>query len=503
MNRPPPPSVPTPWASLLATTIALGLLAEGRSEPTDAAAADVAGVRRYLEAFALDRQARELLDAPGAWNDERTVLAVRTLVRLSLAPPGYADSWRRAALDETALASPPQDRLVRFSGRAVFVAPLVIPGDIALPAAAADQAPPTTIDIVRMRSSGGATIDILTPSAPRSWPRWRQIEEPAIVDGLPLASGTGPVPSSGEGDWPAGPPTLLVAARRVAWPARGVAGEAGMDAGLFDRVVDGRKLTADDADAFFALLAAAGRTASGAIAAAAGAPASIIPLIDPSEHWFRHHRGDPVAIEGTALRVTRIEIDDPLRRRETGIDHYWEVFVFVSTPPIEVGGKVQDRYPVVCCLRELPAGMPTGSTTNERVRVAAFALKSYAYPLADRDGTGRRREAPLLVGGDVTWLRPGPAPGAGVLGWVLASLAALLAVGLTAVAWKGSIDARKDGRRRRGALPESLRLPADEATAAPAQDPLPPGVAAEKTGTPWPPIPPAPPPSPPPPPPPA
>lgn len=477
-----------PWAMLLTAMLALPgapirAAEQGTVEPPQA---DANGLRRYLEAFALDRQAREPLEGPGPWDDDRTALAVRTLVRLSLAPPGLADAWRRAAVDETALGSPPDDRLVHVTGRAVFVAPLGIPGRIALPAEAADKAPPTTIDLVRVRSATGATIDILTPAAPRAWQRWRPIDEPAGVYGLPLAEGAGPVPPPGPADgdrsWPPDPPTLLVAAKGVAWPARGAAGAAGMDAALFDRVVDGRKLTADDADAFFALLAAAGKAGPGAVAAAAGPPSSIIPLIDPAERWFERHRGDAVSIEGMALRATRIEIDDALRRRETGVDHYWEVFVFVATPPIEVGGKVQERYPVVCCLRDLPAGMPVGPTINERVRVAGFAMKSYAYPLADGDGTGRRREAPLLVGGDVAWLRAGvPAPGTGPLGAVLATLAGLLAVGVVAVAWKASIDARKNAARRRGDLPEAFALPTDDAAPVPPSHLLPPGVAAEKT----------------------
>lgn len=499
MNSFPPTRARVACATLL---LAIGLAspAEGRPGPQegDAAGADAMGLKRYLEAFALDGQAREILVAPVPWDDERTALAVRVLVRLSLAPPGLVDSWRRAAADGAAPVLPGHDRLVRFGGRAVFVAPLRIPGEIALPAAAADAASPTTVDLVRLVSATGATVDILTTAAPRAWPRWRAFDEPAHVDALPLAAGTGPVPSPAESRadsaWPADPPTLLVAAKGVAWPARGVAGDAGMDASLFDRVVDGRKLTADDADAFFALLAAAGRTPPGAIAAAAGAPASIIPLIDPSERWFASHRGDPVSIEGMALRATRIEIDDPLRQRETGIDHYWEVFVFVPTPPIDVGGKVQERYPVVCCLRALPAGMPEGSTISERVRVAGFALKSYAYPLADRDGSARRREAPLLVGGDVTWLRTGQPPGADLLGWVLAGFAALVAIGLTAVAWKASRDARATVRRRREAMPESLQWPADDAAAAAARDPLSPAVAAGKTDShsPTPPSPPSP-----------
>lgn len=457
------------WAALAMALATAGLpparVAAARDDASTGAAArsaeaDPESLRRYLEAFALDREARELLDRPGPWDDDRLAVAVRTLARLSLAPPALADGWRRDAIAVEEIGTPPADRLVRVAGRAHFVAPLRPPVPLALPPEAPDREPRSDVDVVRMVTESGTTIDLLTPSAPRAWPRWRAIDEPASAWGLPLAAGGGPRPAGGAGeDWPDAAPARVLAAPRVAWRAPGLAGAAGMDAGLFDRVADGRRLTADDADAFFALLATAGAAGEGSIAAAAGPPRSIIPLIDPAERWFEKHRGEPVAIQGTALRATRIEIDDPVRRRQTGLDHYWEVFVFVPTPPIEVAGRIQDRYPVVCCLRGLPAGMPAGPSIGEQVRVAGFAFKSYAYPLPRGDGPAERREAPLLVGGDVEWLRPAPAAGGGPLGAVLAGLAALVGVGVAFAAWRGSRDARHRDRLRRGGLPGQVVLP--------------------------------------------
>ena len=400
--------------------------------------------RRWLESFALDREARELLERPGGWDDDRTRLAVRTLVRLSLAPPEAIEGWVAGATPwregaETG-SGVDEDRLVRVEGTAEWVAALPLPEGVVLPATARGTGA-RGVDLVRLRTEGGAAVDVLTLAAPRSWPRGEPFAEPAAVVGLPLATGVGPAPrpdEAGRSGWPADPPETFLAAPRVAWRRGDLAGQGGMDAGLYDAVVDGRKLTADDADAFFALLAAAGRTAPGAIAAAAGPPASIIPLIDPARHWFDDHRGEPVAIKGQAMRATRVEIDDPVRRRETGLDHYWELFVFVGTPPIEVGGKVMDRYPVVCCLRELPAGMPTGNTIAEPVRVAAFAFKSYVWPLPSADGAARQREAPLLIGGDVAWVRPAATSRGGPLDWMLAVLAAAVGLGIAAAVWKGS-----------------------------------------------------------------
>lgn len=420
-------------------------------------------LRGYLESFALDREARELLDRPGSWDDDRTNLAIRTLARITLAPPEFAVRWSADAVAEEDIADPPEDRHVRITGTAELVAPVDLPVGVMLGGNGRDSTPRTRVDLVRVRSSRGAVVDVLTPSAPRAWPRGRAFAERALVIGLPVAAGAGPRPEwDGEGmpaGWPAEPPSLLVVATRVAWQRDDLAGRGGMDAGLFDTVTDGVKLTSGDADAFFGLLAAAGRTDPGALAEVAGRPRPILPLIDPARHWFADHRGEPVAIEGTALRATRVEIDDPVRRRQTGIDHYWEVFVSVATPPIEVEGKVMDRYPVVCCLRALPEGMPTGTSIAEPVRVAAFAFKSYAWPLPSADGTPRRREAPLLVGGDVSRMRPAASPRGGVLEWMLTGLAAVIALGFGAAWWMARREARQRDRRRRASLPDRLSPP--------------------------------------------
>lgn len=423
---------------------------EGRSGTTSLA--------RYLETFALDREAREILESDRAWDDDHTALVVRVLLRLMLAPPEFVETWQGAAVPIASLATKPDDALVHAVGSALFVAELTLPDELALLAGR------RSVELVRMRTVDGETIDVVTDTAPRLWPRWRDIDEPVEVFGLPVASGVGPTPMASAADggrWPTPPPDQLLAAARVAWHPPRLPGSAGMDVGLLDTVVDGQKLTGGDTEAFYALLAAAGRAGEGAIAKAAGTPVSLIPLIDPADPWFERHRGEPIAIEGVALRATRIEIDDPLRQRQTGIDHYWEVFVFVNTPLISVGGKAQDRYPVVCCLRALPAGMPSGPTISEPIRVAGFALKSYAYPLRIADGTEIRREAPLLVGGDVAWQRPREGSSQGPLGWVFAALAATIVGGAALAVWTGRRDARRRAEQRRASLPDRFVPPGE------------------------------------------
>ena len=308
-------------------------------------------------------------------------------------------------------------------------------------------------------------VDVLADHVPKAWPRNARIDEPASVIGLPLSEGPGP---AGDGQ-PATAPTILLAAPSVSWFPPTTLGALGMDYGLFDSVGDGQKLVAGDTEAFYAVLAAMGRATTAGIASAAGPSGDIIPLINPASGWFAQHRGDPVTFAGVARRATRIEIDDPLRRRQLGTDHYWELFVFVPTPLIKVHGKLQEDYPVVCCVRTLPEGMPTGQQIGERVQVSGFAFKRYGYPLPDlristsqgsEDQKGQRQETALLIGREATWLpAPSPTREVNTLGWVFLSIASVIGIALALAAWSFARDSRRRDRQARRELPDRIELP--------------------------------------------
>jgi len=412
----------------------------------------------YLATFGVDRAARSLLEEPLAWDESKQRLALRVLARLQLAPAERLADWESEATPLAESTDLPGDRFVRLTGRALFVAPADLPADDAL-AAGMPRA-----DLVRVRAGDGRVVDVLAAATPQAWPRWRLIDEPASVVGLPLAVDAGPVPrddgprDDGAGAaWPDGAPAVLLAAGRVAWHPDTPLGRAGMDYGLFDTVSDGRSLTAADGDAFYAALGAVAR------ATATRSGPTITELIDPGQRWFTRHRGDVVTVAGICRRATRIEIDDPLRAGSLGLDHYWELFVFVDTPLLQVHDQVHDTYPVVCCVRELPPGMPTGQAINERVRLAGFGFKRYAYPLPPGAGAAPRRlEVPLIIARTVEWL-PGPRArareqdgGPGLL--PLAGLVATtILVGGWWLWWRGD----RDRARRRTTLPDRVRLPED------------------------------------------
>lgn len=428
-----------------------------------AASADEPTFAEYLALKEIAADDRAALTAPGPWTDDKERLLARVLARLP-APEPLAARWRRGAEPIAAggAVGPPGDTLVTVRGRATFVAPREPPAEVAAVSGR------SRYDVVRLVDERGAVVDVVVPAAPRAWPRWRAIDEPVEAVVLPLTAGAGPDPAGNPAaSWPSAPHHLLAAAPAVAWHPDTLLGRLGVDYAAFDSVVDDRRLEPGDSAAFWAVLAAAARAEPGAVARAAGGRTDVLELIDPARKWFAAHRGDPLVISGVARSVTRIAIDDPARRSAVGADHYWELEVFADTPTIRVDDRIQDRYPIVCCLTRLPDGFPAGDSISERVRVPGFGFKRYTYPIKDpaassqgRGARGERISTPLVIATTAEWIRPpSPAGASNVLFAVFAGIAGLVAAGLLTNAWLSRGDDRLAARRRRESLPDRFELP--------------------------------------------
>jgi hypothetical protein len=431
-----------------------------------AAAEPIAGsdVGSFLELREIDRSRRADVEAATDWTPDAEAVVVKILQRID-APAGLVAGWQAAARPVPAAGEPVaiEDELVDVRGRAVFVAPRKLPADLA------ERLGRPAYDIVRLVDERGLVVDVLTAAAPRAWPRWQPFDEPAAVLGLPLST-TARLPTAGgpadAAAWPEQPAGLVVAAAAVAWYPDTPLGRLGMDYGLFDSVADGQKIVRGDTAGFYALLAAAGRTDAAAIAAAAPPP-DVLDLIDPGRKWLPRHRGDPVVIEGTALRATRVPIDDAFRRGQVGSDHYWELYVFTETPLLDVDGRMQNSYPIVCCVRELSPGMPAGDRINETVRVPGFAFKRYAYSFeAPREEAGRlvaeteRRQTTLVIGPVAEWKPPVEDTAARsftMIAGIAAAVALALVLGLGIL--YGNWSSNRTIKRSRDELPDRVELP--------------------------------------------
>jgi len=426
-------------------------------------------VTSFLKLREIDRPRRAAFESAGEWSPDEEATLVKILQRID-APANLVAGWRAAAAPVPAAgeAIAIADALVLIRGRATFVAAQTLPAELA------ERLGKPSYDVVRIVDDRGLAVDVLTPAAPSAWARWKPIDEPAGALGLPLSTTLAPRPTGGPGDaspWPDAKPGLVVAAGNVSWFPDTPLGEVGFDYGLFDSVADGQQLVRGDTAAFYAALAAAGRTDAKAIATAAGGPTDFLPLIDPGRRFFPAKRGQPVVIEGAALRATRVAIDDPFRQQEVGSDHYWELYVFVETPLLDVDGRMQNSFPIVCCVRELSPGMPSGDRINEPVRVPGFAFKRYAYTFeapVEKDGTvvaeTEKQKTTLVVGPRAIWTPPAADPAsrkialfAGIA--AVAALAAVLGLGLLYGNWSlGRTIARS-----RAELPDRIDIRPDDA----------------------------------------
>lgn len=368
-------------------------------------------LRDFLAVWSLDRSARGPIDLETGWQPESLLTVARLLDRLAQATPERVGRWAAAAP-----LRPPQnadnDELVQLNGQATLVAELPLPPEVHR-LVGRDR-----LTLIRFIDVLGRPLDILTRAAPQTWPRDTPFATPVTLLGMPLTVGPTIWPESTENRVPAVETLIAV---RLSWHPPTALGSLGMDYGLFETVEDGRRLVPGDTEAFFAVLAAAGRAAPGAIEAAAGPPADLMPLLDPAVDWFTTHRGEAITVEGIVRRVTRIGIDSPSRRSQVGRGHYWELVVFATTPVISVDGSLQDSYPLICCILDLPEAMPTGDHLAERIRLSGFAFKRYRYPVppvrissSARETTlpGSARETPLILGRAARWqTRPQPSRG--------------------------------------------------------------------------------------------
>ena len=232
-----------------------------------------------------------------------------------------------------------------------------------------------------------------------------------------------------------------------------------MDYGLFASVDDGTPLKASEADAFYASLSASTRQNEIPYGSLID-NTSLVSLLDPASDWLRLHRGDQIVLHGTARRITKVLVESARDQDILGSDHYWEIFVFVATPLLQIGDDFQDTYPIVYCCTELPDGVPIGEQVNEPVEIAGFIFKRYRYVTRrsdrqeNRQGNGRPQESPLLIGKIPSWLptkQPLQLPGG--MTW----LPVLTALALIGWIMKGFFQSRRRSRLTE-TLPDQIQL---------------------------------------------
>jgi hypothetical protein len=298
---------------------------------------------------------------------------------------------------------------------------------------------------------------ICARQVPRAWQSGEVHDEPVIVDALLLK----------RGEVNKGAAPLVFAAQRVAWlpdreqsergigPSQLALARLGFDLGLLDAVrnTNGRGLTDSDREAFYQLLAAAGRIDAAEWEATTKldmAKLDVVPLVEnPQDHhgrWFR--------VAGTARRIIKVNVRDPATRERLGLAHYYEIDLFVplGERKIRIGDPekgeqsavFESTFPVTLVARQLPAGLDEGESLHVPIEAQAFFFKTWTYPSAYMAERNLLQPAPLLVANE-----PSLVPPLARSNWVssrlvTACLALTLAIVVVAVWWQW-----RDRRRSR------------------------------------------------------
>lgn len=410
-------------------------LAAGREKPS-------AAVRELLAKLGIDdAQFGGFLDGraitPGENPENATLLKI--LYRLPQFGRDRIEQWSQpaTAADLAKLAENPVEhrgQFFRVTGRARLVERIDLPPDAA---ERFEFSHYFRVDLENADGAGGRWM-VCARAVPDAWLAAESLDEPASVFGLFLKTGEGT--------------ELIFAADRMAWhpdreqpaldigPSQRLLGSLGLDVGLFDDVrrTNGEGLGPLDREAFYQLLAATARLEPTAWSGRAEGPADLgLLLTDPQPQ-----QGRLLRFRGNARQIQRIVVSDEDIRRRFGIDHYFQIDVFVplgdqqvrigpAPTPGEEAPTFRDAYPVTCCVRELPAGLPEAVDLNQTIEVTGvfFKLWSYRSEFIAAHDPQQRQVGPLFIAAmpDVIETRPA----APMFGWLATAclLAALAASG--------------------------------------------------------------------------
>ena len=340
-----------------------------------------------LDLFSVDAsQIRQLEDGRPLVVDEDETL-FKILYRLPSFGMDKIEAWCKSGVDWAELAEQPAShRLEVFlvKGRATGVQRLDLPPEMA------KRLEYSSYFRVRLQLADVPyPVLVCCRAVPQAWESAGKLDEPASCYGLFLKTG-------GKRERPHRV-DFRRRTRRLAAAAAGTESgrdaqlvylaSLGMDAGLFDAVrnTNRKAITGDDRECFYQLLAAIGRAAPADVFGHAEAAPDLTPMLTQPET----QHGRLVSLPGTAKRVQKIAIDEPDVRQRFGIDHYYQVDVFVSLGNTEIrfeqkGGKKEspvfrNQYPVTCCVLALPAGLPARDDIAVPVRFAGVYFKLWAY----------------------------------------------------------------------------------------------------------------------------
>lgn len=235
--------------------------------------------------------------------------------------------------------------------------------------------------------------------------------------------------------------------------------EQGMDIAELSHIKDRAKFEGLEREPFYQMMAAVKRMPVDQQTAMTNQSVSQY-LTEPKEGLMvapEKYRARFMRLTGLCRRITKIEVDDEDIQQRLGIDHYYELSVFVPIANPIVSQRAGDEstrkqfsndYPVLVCVPELPAGLTVGEDLHQTVAVTGpfFKLWAYRTPFMSQEDFTRRQISPLFIAANVQRFTPASNPETNQ--FVLAMLVLLGVVIGVGIAF-GVVFSRKPATRRR------------------------------------------------------
>ena len=326
---------------------------------------------------------------------------------------------------------------------------------------------------VTVRLNDQSMVTVLTRSVPKHWPLEAKLNEPVRADALFLRivaeettpGGAAPDPSEdGARSEDSGKPEQaslpLFVSSRLAWfPQFG--SHAGptlneglywlakrrMDVSLWEAIEtsDRKRLNAEDSECFYQLLATI-KDSNNFTDEVANEESEVVPELEIFEllKQPQSNRGERFRVAGNIRRITRVEVEQPYFSERTGVEHYYQIDMFVKLKENQVvtmstsdGGKgpeFKNKYPITVCVPELPDGLKPTDDINVQVSLHAHFFKLWAYPsqYVEEFDPNIRQIGPLFVGHEINLEESSSNP------TVFTAIAAIVLIVSLGGAWLGA-----------------------------------------------------------------
>ena len=226
--------------------------------------------------------------------------------------------------------------------------------------------------------------------------------------------------------------------------------QLGVDTSRLTDIQHRASMKGGDRESFYQLIAAVHHSESTQFAKLGRREFEISRMIKTPQNVV----GELYTLHGLARRAVRINVDDADIRERFGIDHYWEIEVFLPMEkPVRfvdeqnAEGKVFNDYPFVVCVPELPTNMETGDDIRVPISFSGFFFKLWAYrtQFMEEMQTANAKPAmqlsPLLIGPTVV---PDVAPPAeSQVSLIIAGVFTGCLLLIWFLLWRASIQDRK------------------------------------------------------------